>query len=1054
MIVFLGFRRELIVENRHHNDPDLGTHRVRESSCENKKHSSAGQLCPYFVCRVAGLPVQCVDGLRAPQTCELLNIVLSLEDRLQARKEDVSGLVYEAIGRSDDQAVRRRLLKLRRDLYNLRPWSDSDLAHLERFLPPEAWAGVTDFLQLMSERSATLAALKHTHQEELVQLRQHFRESLKDSDFQKGLLLSSPSLFSQLPRYLRARTNLNRKQEQIERGLLRYFTRMAMKATPFGTFCTIIPGQFTDETNSEHVCGPRYEFTSDPQHKKSFLRINKRLYGILLEHLKVRPAVRRCLGVELNPTIADEDDRLIFLSAVQGRETFQRIPRNPVLALIATVFARRPIVTFGDLILAIVADSAIEATEDDATAYLDKLIEIGFLRFRIGIPEQDVDWDLPFRSLLTPIDDEHARLAAALLVELRERMDAHASTTVTERRMLLDKTHETLRAAFDTMDISDGAIPDLPWYEDATSDARLSIGLSKGFAHTLEAFSEYADLIRRLSWPRSEQATMRHFFDSHYGPTIEAVPLLKFYEDFYREHFKQHLERQYEREAGTRRDTATEYDSWNPFAIEFVNRLRHAGSAIGQMIRRRWAAEPDAEEIAVTQQDLADCVNGIPSSGGCQSLAAFGSLLAGQARGRGPVLLIKDGNMMMGFGKFFSRFLYLLPDSVQDQVCSGNAALSENYLAEIRGDADFNANLHPPLLPWDLTYPTGETGEQAKQLSSSDIDVVRDSRDSHALSLVHRATGKLVIPVDLGFLNPRRRPPLFQLLCRFSAPGYCGITIPESPKTFQAIQRASSPVAKPHAGDDPGSSQAHADAGPEADVPAEGAARDPEIIYRPRITYRGKVILARKSWFVPASEFPTPRPGEDACDYFVRVNQWRRAYGMPNDVFVKIRPQKAMRSREARPGENAEAAEGDPGDTVAPDEPATENRREAAAENREVDTDVDTHEKTEADGAGQSPSPGAGQPPRSRPRLSRDFHKPQFIAFSNPLLVKLFGKLTVNLKSFSAILEERLPSADELPAYHDDRYATELIMQLDWPEQRICSTREAHPHTEQYVHVT
>ena len=64
------------------------------------------------------------------------------------------------------------------------------------------------------------------------------------------------------------------------------------------------------------------------------------------------------------------------------------------------------------------------------------------------------------------------------------------------------------------------------------------------------------------------------------------------------------------------------------------------------------------------------------------------------------------------FGKYFSRFLYLLPDEVEKDLVASNRRLTRSELAEICGDASYNADLHPPLLPEEIAYPTAEGGSE------------------------------------------------------------------------------------------------------------------------------------------------------------------------------------------------------------------------------------------------------------------------------------------------------------------------------------------------------
>src|SRR6202035_5747527 len=98
----------------------------------------------------------------------------------------------------------------------------------------------------------------------------------EDLDFQKGLLLSSPTLSAHLDRYLAAApADLRSKDAQLERGLMRYFSRMVMKATPFSTFCSIAPGRIRDQLAGADTT---FALRADPGIKLSAVRLNKNLH--------------------------------------------------------------------------------------------------------------------------------------------------------------------------------------------------------------------------------------------------------------------------------------------------------------------------------------------------------------------------------------------------------------------------------------------------------------------------------------------------------------------------------------------------------------------------------------------------------------------------------------------------------------------------------------------------------------------------------------------------------------------------------------------------------
>ena len=497
------------------------------------------------------------------------------------------------------------------------------------------------------------------------------------------------------------------------------------------------------------------------------------------------------------------------------------------------------------------------------------------------------------------------------------------------------------------------------------------------------------------------------------------------------------------------------------------------------MLRRKWHDAPDAEEIGISADEVEEALQGVENTSGvCRSMGAFACLAPPAEPGGDPLLVLQGGSYTAGFGKYFSRFLYMLPDDVQEQVRRENAALTDDLLAEICGDAQFNANLHPPLLKWEISYPTGESGAAEEQLRSSDIGVERDPDDPDTLRLVHAPTGRRVVPVDLGFLNPRMRPPLYQLVSRFTPPAMFGPPVPEAPSpaapparrrprsrprrrerrrsaradaaavggrcgrsvaTRRAIGRRMPQAARPRRRRRRGGRRSRRQAAAKADGAPEAAAPPPpRILVRPRMTFEGTLVISRQRWQVPGTLFPQREPHESAADFFVRANRWRVEAGIPETSYMRINP--LPEPPAAKPGEQ-------PADAAAAAEAASGGQAAAAA------GEVPGYEAPAAEQADEpSPTPeprgrGRARPRaprarkgqkarrrRSKPRTagSRDLHKPQFIDFGNPLLVGLLGKMAANLKS-SGPVEERLPDREACPADGNESYASEMVVQLYYP---------------------
>ncbi|MEM9553308.1 MAG: lantibiotic dehydratase [Acidobacteriota bacterium] len=815
-----------------------------------------------FVCRTAGLPVSVLEGLRAPETLELHQQLEALDGELAAAAEPLVEALYRAVDGEDDRARRRALLRLKRDVHNGRRLRTRDLETATPALDDADAQTLRRQAEQLERRGALEAEALASYGRELVATRRHMQRTVDDDDFARALLLSSRTLADSLERYRRADpARAGAKARQIERGLLRYLTRMARKATPFSLFCTLLPGRLGEP-------GAHAGFDGSPRPKTSHLRLDKTLYARLLPRLLERPTIRRHLHVETNPTLRRDDSNLLFLTGSSGQgghETFQRLAQNPALDLLRARLEASPDrhLPWHDLVQLLVDDPHVDADADRAGAYVDRLLEIGFLRFRLGIAEQEVRWDEPLAEILDAIDDDNERIAATVaerLRALRQLTDAYAVAPRRERARLLDQATAATRRLFATVDAEDAVRDVPPFYEDAGGDATARVDLD-GLD---EILADYTDLGARLAYPRREQAAMRHFFDQAFG--AHRVPLLTFYERYYREHFKDHLERQRRADPATRGSR----EIVNPFGLGLVDALDVAQRQLTEHLRGLWAESPAAEEIDLGREALEELVAALPPlRAPCRSVSYFVQYLATTQASSGADDADEDDGQpsrlvarscLAGFGKYFSRFLYLLPDDILRHLQATNRPLDDDVaLAEICGDAKFNANLHPPLLPHEISYPTGESGARDDQLRVADLVVEPDPDDAHRLRLVHALSGRVVVPVDLGFLNPRMRPPLFQLLSRFTPVMSFNVSIPDG-----AIRDGSIPAA-------PGSDDAR-----------------PAVAVRPRITYSHRLVLARRQWTVDGAQIPALAPGDDAGAHFLRMQSWRHAVGLPQEVFLRI----------------------------------------------------------------------------------------------------------------------------------------------------------------------
>jgi hypothetical protein len=134
-------------------------------------------------------------------------------------------------------------LTARRDLYNERRLAPDRSEWLYGLLDANERSAVREYEELLSARRVATERAKATYPLAIRTARRALQLAARHPSFRNGVVLSSSSLFVNIARYQRNDPDrVSARDEQIERGILRYLTRAAMKATPFSTFCSIVSG--------------------------------------------------------------------------------------------------------------------------------------------------------------------------------------------------------------------------------------------------------------------------------------------------------------------------------------------------------------------------------------------------------------------------------------------------------------------------------------------------------------------------------------------------------------------------------------------------------------------------------------------------------------------------------------------------------------------------------------------------------------------------------------------------------------------------------------------
>ncbi|MFF4454098.1 lantibiotic dehydratase [Streptomyces goshikiensis] len=839
-------------------------------------NTTAWQAGDRFMLRVAGLPLSAVEALRAPDTARWAEEVLTAEAALRKGEQRLGDVLHEAVGATDPApdgpgaAQRRALLRLRRQIHNGRPPArrdastetaveavaavDEDAAeHLAGWLHRR---GLLD--KLLAEGPPLLAA-------DLAGNRAALRELLADERLRLGLLLASPVLEKQLDGYASAEGVPGGRARKAERSVLSYVYRTACKTSPFSTFTGVATGRFTD--GAAPGGGMR---VADAW--SSHVRLNVVVLARLAELILADPVRRRDLPLRLASGWGHEEDRIRYVrrsvtagddaaavtfDAVKDRLFFLR--RSGTLDRLLALFAGRPELRHRELTDWLAAEHAADPAECEA--YVAALLQLGMVR--VPCLETEVHGGDPLRSFqrsLTSLERPWADRLAALLEAPAAALAGYPEAGHAERAGLLRALRDGLRRAQEELGAQDAALPQTLLYEDVSAGHELPCA-----PPDWTALRSVERILPAFDLTLAGRITFEGFFTARYGSGGRCEDLLGLVHDFHEDFYDQYLSFTARRKPFDERGEYVAEENWlglsgiralDAARREFVGRMRRAWSAYEAAHGADGAAADlirlDEADLAAVAAELAPVTPDFAPR--CHHLQ-----LARDPADGSPLTVLNRSYGGLSFP--FSRFTHVYDerggpgpaDAPDTGFCAGLRDTARRVtppgavLAEVTGGpVTTNLNLHGELTDYEIVCP-GESGTlpPERRLHLDDLYAEHVPATGRVV-LRSRRLGREVIPVYLGYLVP--------------------LALPAIPRTLLLLSPSSMSPLDVWAG-----------------VP-EGAARD-RVTARPRVVH-GDVVLSRRSWTTTAGALPVR--GALEAGHFLDWQRWRRAHGLPEQVFATV----------------------------------------------------------------------------------------------------------------------------------------------------------------------
>lgn len=1001
-------------------------------TAETTNSKKTMELFPYALIRIGGDTYEQWADLQFRQSTTLTEEIFKLTTEQRGKKEKLCDDLFGFISSTDDADIQNTVQNLRRDIFNERKLKNSKVRKALEVLPEHLKTDLQAYLKLLAELKEKGQSGEAIYLRELKENRTRLKDIADTDPLKKGLILSSRTLLNRLePFRKRPVEKFRKKEHQIEQSILQYLTRMYAKTSPFSTFTNLTVGQLADGVEE----GIRLTPADGKEEVRGHIRLNNYLMKYLTDLLSNYRAAYMLFPLRINPTLQNRGDHFLYLTNNNNIESFQRIPYNPVVEHIANVVqGHAEGIRFSDLVETLKND--IDASGEELENYVQQLIGYGLLEYHLGVSGVDPDWDIKLTEALQVLVEHDIKHIADLTQRLKEVRDLgmrYAHSDVEERKEILQQAFDAFRGV--CMAIHEEA--GLPAEERLTEQERLEQAKAKReeqkkkeqeegketdgasgkkdgedeekkdeevtFKHETSTFftfkpeqifyedttrevnavldkkqvgvlvSELHELLRQMRYfqgNQDEKDKMKAYFLEKYGEG-EAVDLLTFYEDYFREFKKPEKEREEKRKKEARERMEKKVAAKVP-----------AGDTAGESEEKEAPAADDTKEdtsllpVIRERNEMSEkwrkaLVSDLKSNVDWNE-DLINVDLEPVLRANEEVALQNPGDHEDSYGSFLQFY---------------------NEGGKLKAVVNSTFPGYGKMISRFLHIFDKEVTEQTRSWNTAQCDdstiFVEDCDASYFNANLHPTLMpyEVWMPGGHNSLPADKQIPITDFEITFSKEeGALNLKQKSTGKNahvfdlgfqghmgrsqlFQLLEKftkAEYLFTQPFTN---AINQINAPEKPEGKEEEKAAddkqTKEPAINVLPRIVYKDLLVLQRKSWYVPKPLLPQRHPNDSDWQFFTRVDLWRRENNMPDEVFVYVNPSRW------------------------------------GAENVE-------QEKMK--------------------KLTRDDYKPQYIDFTNPLLISLLEKL-IDRVPVNMRITEMLPSSKQMLKVNGSRYVSEFVIQ-------------------------
>lgn len=812
------------------------------------------EIFPYLFSRYASFAARELNQMKFSGGDKyLLTWIEAVKNREQCT-DRLCELIYELIKKEKDETQRKILLNLKRAVFNDR----NTIANLTDKLSPILYQEIKASLSAFYDSKETLKTFLHDweniYNEIIVSGRSIIKRLTVTHPFQNGVLLSSKALYQELRSPdKRPLKETDKRAWRTEFSVLRYLTRMTYKTSPFSTLTYLGLTVLSRDIDIDRIHPEDSVYSS--------IRLNNRLLKRIKGLMEGHNELNTLMYVSLNSSVREEGGKLSYLMNSANIETFQKIQATPINRFIHNLLSdNNQELTLGKLCGQL--SDQINANPKEIRAYLLKLVDAGLLELNIRCSEIIPDWENRLLDFLHPhiSDNTAASLLFDVVKELQDVKNQFVHADVDKREILLVQVARNLDKALSILEEQAGFVSHSPeeikaltekiiekyrngegfeklpyvpfdyrqesiFYEDTFIKETAMLPLSDIRSIT-EKLNSLCGRLVGFDVRKPERENMLKFFLKTYG-TNGSIPVMDFYQAYYR---RKEMKAEDDEPA---KEKLFQQADW---VKEFNQVLEHS----------RW----DENGIHISFDDLAV----LPSSDfSIQACSVFIQFFTEQSNNKMQGVI---NGLMPGMGKLNGRFLHLFDQDIAAEQRKSNLSLfPDKIMMELNDGSSFNANIHPPLLDYEIKMPASNTlMDSSCQIGINRISVAYQEH-SNKLVLIENGSGKEIHAYDLCLETLTNRSNLYQMLSHFNPIPYISY-YPVISAVDQHYAQRETPTG---------------------------------IRINPRVTYENEIVLRRKGWVIEKNMIPEQRANESDSIYYLKIKHWLQVHQIPADVFIFLK---------------------------------------------------------------------------------------------------------------------------------------------------------------------